>query len=204
MMGPPGPREAIAAAIRQTGCVLRDDPISGGLGAVDCPSYIARAELVDVLAWRDARYDGRIRQLALEIARIAAERRHRGGRLSAPELASEVQLQVAGRVRYLGEAGDVIQDAWTTWVTGFGDCDCQTRLVLALCRALGVDVDTVAFHRSDAILHVCAALRGHMIPEMKGRDRVYLETTLGPGIRFGEHPYAAAVRLGAHERRDLA
>lgn len=196
MMGPPGPREAIAAAIRQTGCVLRDDPIRGGLGAVDCPSYLARAELVDVLAWRDARYDGRIRQLALEIARGATL--GRGRHVDAAELAIEVQKAVARRVRYLGEAGDVIQDAWTTWSTGLGDCDCQARLVLALLRAYGLDADLIAFHRGEAIQHVCAALRGP-----RGQ-RHYLETTLGPGVGFGEHPYTAAIRLGAHERRDLA
>ena len=195
MMGPPGPREEIQAAIAATGCVLRDDPIRGGLACVDCPSYRSRAELVDVLAWRDARYDGRIRELALE---IASGVHFTGERLRDQiRLATAVQQAVAARVRYLGEAGDIIQDAWTTWSRALGDCDCQARLVLALLRALGLPADLIAFHKGEQILHVCAAWRGP-------RRREYLETTLGPLVQFGEHPYAAKLRLGAHDRRDLA
>jgi transglutaminase-like putative cysteine protease len=195
MMGPPGPREEIQAAIAATGCVLRDDPIRGGLACVDCPSYRSRAELVDVLAWRDARYDGRIRQLATAIARGV---RLDGDRIGEQaRLCAAVQNAVASRVRYLGEAGDVIQDAWTTWETALGDCDCQARLVLALLRALGVPCDLIAFHRGESILHVCAAWRAP-------QGRSYLETTLGPAVQLGEHPYLAKLRLGANDRRDLA
>lgn len=190
MMGPPGPREAIEAAIRATGCVLRDDPIRGGLAAVDCPTYLGRAELVDALAWQDARYDGRIRELALAIAARVA-----GSPPPSLELARAVQRAVSGRVRYIGEAGDMIADAWSTWSRGLGDCDCQARLVLALLRALGVGCVLVAFHHGEEIRHVCAG-----IEDPSGR--IYLETTLGPAVQFGEHPYRAKLRLGA-QRSDL-
>ncbi len=196
-MGPPGPREAIEAAIASTGCVVRPDPERGGFVAVDCPSQQARAELVDVMAWEDALYDGRIRQLALAIADVAAERRHRAGPVSGPELASEVQLQVASRVRFIGEAGDQIQDAWTTWAIRWGDCDCQTRLVLALLRSVGIEVQSVGFRRDDGtVAHICAALPSRTGPW-------YLETTLGPAVMIGEHPYEAARRLGVTARDDL-
>lgn len=184
---PPGPREAIAAAVARTGCRLRPDPELGGFRAVDCPDYHARAALVDALAEYDARYDGRIRRLGLElVARVRDPRNRR-------ELAALIQRAVQERVRYIGEAGDQIQDAWTTWSYGAGDCDCQTRLVLAIARALGLPVHLCKFVKPDgAIAHVCAAL--------DGAPPTFLETTLA--ARFGEHPYAAARRLNAN-RTDL-
>jgi hypothetical protein len=196
---PPGPREAIQAAIARTGCVLRHDPITGGLAAVDCPSYAARAEIVDALAWRDARYDGRIRQVALELLDASPVKhwaRDRGG-VAPSALARAMQGAVARRVAFVGEAGDVIQDAWTTWASAWGDCDCQARLVLALCRALGLTVALVAFERRDgSIAHVCAA---HVTPH----GPKFLETTLGPrGAVYGMHPYAIA-RMLKSEREDL-
>ena len=196
-MGPDGPREDIARAIAATGCRLREDPARGGFYLVDCPSFQARAELVDAMAWRDALHDGEVRALALGIVRDLPE-------LGAESVARRVHQAVRDRVRYVGEAGDIIQDPVVTWDFAAGDCDCHSRCVLALLRSLGVDCCLVGFtvdsdERSDGgpeVLHACACWR--RAPD----DLVWLETTL-PGAEFGEHPKAAAARLFSN-REDLA
>lgn len=192
-MGPRGPREEIADQIRATGCVVRTDPIRGGMIAVDCPNYRARCDLVDAMAWRDAMYDGSVRMLALEL--LADLPSH-----DAESIARRVHAAVCHRVRYLGEAGDQIQEPLVTWTYGLGDCDCQARLVLALCRSVGVPVSCVGWLGRDAqgeyVRHVVGAFQGP-------RGLRYMETTLGPHCAFGEHPLRAAERLGLMTREDL-
>lgn len=193
-MGPPGPREEIQAAIAHTGCALRPDPARGGLLAVDCPTFEARAELVDALAWRDAMHDGEVRRLALELTRDLRK-------LDAESVARRIHQVVRARMRYVGEAGDVVQDPITSWHYAAGDCDCHARLVLALLRALGVravlcgfTVDGPAGEGGPEVRHACATW------ERAPGDYVWLETTLA--AEFGEHPMAAAARLFA-DRADL-
>lgn len=193
-MGPRGPREEIADLVRSCGCEVRHDPARGGFVAVDCPDYRSRAELVDALAWSDAHYDGDVRMLALSIVAGLPS-------LDPESIARAIHAAVASRVRYVGEAGDYIQDPIVTWTYALGDCDCQTRLVAALCRSLAIPCRVVAWLARDGegewVRHVVACYDGGR------RGLVYMETTLGPGCMFGEDPERAALRLGA-ARADLA
>jgi len=194
-MGPDGPREEIQRAIQATGCELRPDPARGGFYCVDCPTYQARAELVDALAWRDGLHDGAVRELALAITRHLPS-------LDPESCARAVHAAVRDRIRYVGEGGDMIQDPIYTWENAAGDCDCHARLVLALLRSLGVDCAFCGFeteHRSHAggyaandggpfVAHAVATWRRNP------GEFVWLETTI-PGAAFGEHPQAAADRI---------
>lgn len=186
-MGPPGPREEIQAAIEHTGCRVRPDPARGGMYAVDCPTFESRAELLDALAWRDALHDGAVRMLALDVTRELSA-------LDAESIARAVHAAVRDRVRYVGEAGDMIQDPISTWYYAAGDCDCHARLVLALLRALGVRallcgfvVDGAAPEGGPDVRHAVACW------ERSPGDFVWMETTLAAS--FGEHPMDAAERL---------
>lgn len=192
-MGPPGPREEIQLAIEHTGCKLREDPARGGFFLVDCPSFVARAQLVDALAWHDALTDGELRLLALDLVAPLVE-------LDAESIARAIHAGVRDRVRYLGEAGDMIQDPIVTWSYAAGDCDCHARLVLALLRSLGVSGVFVGFEvpgpaaRGGAVVqHACPTW------ERSRGDCVWMETTLE--ARFGEHPMDAAERLGLLKSR---
>jgi transglutaminase-like putative cysteine protease len=194
-MGPIGPREEIQAAIEHTGCRVRSDPARGGMVAIDCPTYEARAALVDAMAWRDAFQDGAVRLLALDLTRdLASLADHEG-------VARRIHAAVRDRVRYCGEAGDVIQDPIVTWELAAGDCDCVSRLILALLRALGVKGALCAFlvdggegGGGPEVRHACATW------ERGPDDFVWLEATLP--AEFGEHPMDAAARLYS-DRTDL-
>lgn len=191
-MGPDGPREDIQRAIARTGCRVRPDPARGGMFLVDCPTYSARADLVDIFATRDAHHDGAVRILALELT-------HDLPRDEDEPIARRIHARVRDRIRYRKEAGDCIQDPLVTWRYASGDCDCMTRLVLALCRTMGLEVELARFMTrgrapggGDEVQHVCPVWRGQ-----------WMETTLPtPGAEFGEHPYAAARRLFSN-RADL-
>lgn len=192
-MGPLGPREEIAAVLAETGCVLRPDPARGGFYLVDCPSYVARAQALDAMAWRDALHDGAVRLLALELCRGLQ-------RLDPESIAREIHAAVRDQVRYVGEAGDMVQDPIVTWYERAGDCDCHARLVLALLRSMGVPAVLVGFEVPNTgeggpqVRHAVATW------ERAPGDCVWMETTLGAA--FGEHPIAAARRLFAG-RADL-
>jgi transglutaminase-like putative cysteine protease len=195
-MGPDGPREEIQRAIEASGCKVRADPVRGGFYSVDCPTYQARAEVVNLLAWRDGLYRGDVYELGRELVRYLPDKR--------PELlARRIHQAVRDRVHYVGEAGDVVQDPIDTWEWAMGDCDCHTRLVLALLRSLGVECALWPFTDEDErpgpggrhVKHVCG------VWECRPGAFVWMETTL-PGAQFGEHPRAAAERLFAH-RTDL-
>lgn len=191
-MGPIGPREELRAIVAGTGCRVREDSATGGL-MVDCPSYAARARMLDARAWADALYDPAVRMLALAITRDLPE-------LDAESIARTVHAAVRDRVRYVGEAGELIQDPIVTWEMAAGDCDCQTRLVLGLLRSLGVGAALVGFEVDGTglggveVRHACPTW------ERGPGDLVWMETTLP--ARFGEHPLDAAERLGA-QRTDL-
>jgi hypothetical protein len=193
-MGPEGPREAIQRAIAHTGCRVRHDAARGGMFLIDCPTYEARAELVSLFATRDAHHDGRLRMLALELC-------HDVSSVDDESIARRIHGRVRERVRFVKEAGDFIQDPLVTWGYGMGDCDCSTRLVLGLCRSMGLRMELGKIllpaegPGGDEVQHVCPVwMRGP-------RDGVWMETTIA--AEFGEHPRAAAYRLFARDRTDL-
>jgi len=196
-LGPIGPRDEIQAAIQHTGCRVRSDPARGGMVAIDCPTYEARAALVDAMAWRDAFQDGAVRLLALDLTRdLPTLADHE-------QIARRIHAAVRDRVRYVGEAGDVIQDPLVTWELAAGDCDCVARLILGLLRSLAVPCALCAFlvdgsdEGGPEVRHACATW------ERGPADFVWLEATLAAD--FGEHPLDAAARLfgASNARPDL-
>jgi hypothetical protein len=188
-VGPEGPREQIQRAIQSTGCQLRADPERGGYYQADCPSYQARAKIVDLLAWKDALYDGNVHELAHAITADLPT-------LDPESVARRVHQVIRDQIRYAGEAGDMIQHPIQTWNQRAGDCDCHARLVLALLRSLGVDCDFCGFENDEKTDAPGGPFVDHAVAMWRRNpgDFVFMETTV-PGAEFGEHPQAAFRRL---------
>lgn len=173
-------REELTGLVLATGCVLR-----GGPGEFDCPTADAKVKLLDLATTADARYDPRVRQIALDIAQRT--------RTTGPgELARALHAAVKARVRYLGEAIDTFQSAWQTWSMGLGDCDDSARLIAALARSIGLQAHL-------AILRDPSGEPRHVATQIwDGRTWQWCEATLD--ARFGEHPVDAFHRLRAEGR----
>ncbi|NUO51550.1 MAG: hypothetical protein HOV80_22060 [Polyangiaceae bacterium] len=136
-------------------------------------------------ATRDARTPF-VRKLAARLTRGAT------GELAAARLLAGVQA----RVRFVRDASerygvDTFTPAKTTWLRGYGDCDDSAPLLAALGLASGLPAELVAMSPDGDPdpSHVAAKLAG-----------IWTETTLR--ARVGEHPYAAARRLGVLRARD--
>lgn len=101
-------------------------------------------------------------------------------------------------VRFVREQGEVFARADVTLNAGAGDCDDHARVVYALLRAGGVPAALAFLYKpgEQGPRHVVALAR-------HDGKWVWLETTIDAGL--GEHPYAAATRLGLlNARADIA
>jgi hypothetical protein len=65
---------------------------------------------------------------------------------------------VKAQVRFMGEESETVQTPWLTLQLGAGDCDCQTTLLIALLRSIGIParIETIATDSSGAFVHVYA------------------------------------------------
>ncbi len=98
-------------------------------------------------------------------------------------------------VKFLREPGEIFQRGRYTAKRGTGDCDCQTILLGGLGKAAGIRTRVMPFVKSKGDpRHVCA----QFFHDGKWN---YAETTIA--ARYGEHPIAAAKRLGIGSRPDI-
>lgn len=142
----------------------------------DCPDVESKVRLLSLSAIWDARYDRRVRALAVGLVRGLPDLR--------PALIARVlQQAVKRRVRYLGEGIETFQSSFDTWRLGVGDCDDSARLLVALALSVGLEARIVALrNRRGVPVHACAVLDGR-----------WAETTLDAAL--GEHPLEAFARL---------
>jgi hypothetical protein len=170
----------LARLEQASGCEIDTDS-AGGFHPAHCPTFESRARLLAELAREDARTDGRVRRVALEIAR--------GARSGEPEdLAPAIHAYVRDRVRYLDEAIQTFQTASDTLDAG-GNCANSTRLILALAFALGVPAELYAREGTGGNKgHACAKL-------WDGSSWRWAEASI-PAL-FGESPTTALRRLAA-------
>lgn len=178
-------RADVHRLIENAGCrVVR--PARDGMPAeFDCSDPWAKVRLLNALAIADARYDRKVRKIALAIAK--------GSPSTAPAvLAARILRVVQRRVRYVGEGIETFQPSSLTWRMGLGDCDDSARLVVALSKALGLDarVIGVAGKKGDPV---------HAVAKVEGR---WAEASLR--ALYGEHPLRAFRRLylAGHETRN--
>ncbi len=104
------------------------------------------------------------------------------------DFAPAVQAFVQRSVRFLREARETFQHALYTLSHAGGDCDDHARTVVALLRAVGERAQIVGVPNSRGqIVHVAPIV-------WDGKGWKWVETTVRAA--FGEHPRAAAKRLG--------
>ncbi|OGS00205.1 MAG: hypothetical protein A2V88_08330 [Elusimicrobia bacterium RBG_16_66_12] len=180
----PSPSEAAAIA-GAAGCrIARSHRLSDGSWAheIECASHATKVAFLDGLASWDALQPS---------VRRAAEGVAAGARTTLDQIRAIHRL-VRDGVLYTGEPRETFSPPLRTLRVGLGDCDDQTRCLLALLRALG--------HRTrpgtlgEPPRHIAAQVQ-------LGATWHWLETTIA--AEPGEHPLAAAKRLGLATRVDL-
>lgn len=130
------------------------------------------------------------RDLALELRRQAP---------SDEAFARAVHAFVKSRVRFVREVGELFQGSAYTLGAGAGDCDDHARAVYAIATAGGLPAVLAFLHHKGP-----GAQPTHAVAQLCPNGRCYwAETTVDAA--FGEHPLAAAQRLGLLKARgDLA
>jgi hypothetical protein len=181
-----------AAAVRRSagraGCVVRElapGPTSVGTysrGRVECPDGWAAAKMLLALAVEDAHTPGARRLAAMLRGEAPTDAAYR----------ARVQAFVKASVRFAPEVGEIFQNGGYSIAAGVGDCDDHARLVFALYLAGRLPAFLAFLHKGAGPTHVTAV-------GCAAGSCEWVETTVD--ARIGEHPYAAAARLGLLKKR---
>lgn len=179
----------VAAIATEVGAVVTErQPQADGSTAlvIDCPTVLCKLDLLVALGRHDGERFADVHKLARSI--VAPRGDDDASRLEA------IQLFVQSSVGFCFEAGEVYPSALTVLGQGIGDCDDHTIVVVALCHALGYPTSAEAFFWPSGDGHVGAL-------SQLGGQWLWIETTIP--ARLGEHPVAAAKRLGITTRGDV-
>lgn len=174
----------LARAAERAGCrvvargTLRDGGRTWPVVEMECPDNAAAIRFLNEAAPLDAS-DPEVRDLALRLRR------------AHPELVAflrAVQAFVKAGARFLREARETFQHTLYTLRRRAGDCDDHARAVVALAVAGGAKGRVVGVANSQGkVAHVAPVV-------FDGTRWQWAETTIDAS--FGEHPRAAARRLG--------
>ena len=181
----------LSPVVERSGCrIVRGTVLEDGDTAwhVECPTHGAKVVLLANLAELDS-HQPAIIQLARA---IAADTDH-----SRAGIARALLAFVAERVDFLPESVELFRPAETTLEDGIGDCDCSARAYLALARAAGLQAGLATLGTPPV----------HVAPVVQlgegAAGWAWAETSIR-GAELGEHPLAAARRLGVKVRPELA
>lgn len=181
-----GPTSAELAAIcKRAGC--RVERVESGSSLLLCRSHAGKVRLLDELGEHGARTPG-IRRAVEAVATESG---------TGAALLVALHRLVRDGVSNFGERVETFSPALRTLVLGLGDCDDQAILLLALLRCAG-------FEARPAVLPPPSTGRPprHVAPQVHWRGAwLWLEPTID--AEPGEHPLAAARRLGIQHRPDL-
>jgi Transglutaminase-like superfamily len=101
---------------------------------------------------------------------------------------------VQSHVRFELETTETFASPLATFDDGFGDCDDSARVFVVLSRCAGWPARFVYFTQSGQPAHVCAQVWTPGPADGAAGAWQWAETTIA--ARLGEHPFAAAQRLG--------
>jgi len=181
----------LAAAADAAGCrvvarrELRDGEHTWPVLELECGTNANAIRFLDGVATLDAG-DPTVRDLALRLRSV------HGGEL---ETAKAIQAFIRSAVRFVREARETFQHTLYTLRRRAGDCDDHSRAVVALARAAGLRASALGVPNSRGQI-------GHVAPMITADGKKWwAETTVD--AHFGEHPRAAARRLGITSRPDI-
>ena len=155
---------------------------------IECRSHRAKVKFLANLA----EYDSRTPDVRRAAERIVA------GAKNGQQQIEALHRHVRDHVTFTRERVETFSPTMYTLDMGIGDCDDTARALMALLRSLGFEagVQTLPEAQTGRVpLHVAAQVKHN------GRWQ-WLETTIK--AEPGEHPMAAARRLGINTRPDLA
>ncbi len=136
--------------------------------------------------------DPAIREIA---SRYLADAREKGPAERELYLARRIHKYVQETCSFQREEVETSRPPAMTFALGSGDCDEQACLVASLAWACGLSAVVAPLRDSSGeISHVCAVIG-------VGSSNLWAETTVG--AKLGEHPLAAAQRLGLASRSDI-
>jgi hypothetical protein len=176
----------LAQIARRCGCVVQlGQTLHDGSRSweLSCPTHAAKVRLLASLAEYDSK-DPELIRLAEKLASL--------GNGEPWKIAQVIHAFVRDGVAHLPEPREKFQPAMRTLALGIGDCDDTSRAVLALLRAAGLRGGLLTLGNPPR--HVAAAVK---MPN----GFQWLDASLP--ARAGEHPIAAARRLGIKVRPDL-
>ena len=185
------PPAAVAALSRASGCrVVESMALADGSTAqrAVCRSHGAKLKLLANLAEWEARNVPDVRRRAEQVA---------AGERSALGQIVALHRYVRDRVTFTGEPVETFTSTMRTLDHGLGDCDDSARALLALLRSLGHTAGLMVLpdpRSGRPPEHVAAAVK------FRGKWH-WLETSIA--AEPGEHPLAAARRLGVTTRPEL-
>lgn len=146
-------------------------------------SHADKVALLDALASFDAR-DPRVRRVAEHLTAPARQ---------SPSAAVEaLHAAVRDGVAFAPELVETFQHTLRTIETARGDCDDSTRALVALARSIGIP----------ARLATLGTPPTHVYPELHATG-TWLPAEPSIPAQLGEHPLAAAARLGIQTRPDI-
>lgn len=158
--------------------------------AFDCADGWASARLLLVLS-KQSVADPRVQRFAAAIRAVAGADDDTAARMIHAYVQSRVEF-VREDVETFSGAGWLLDEIGRRGMAQ-GDCDCMAQLVYATATAAKVPVVMVVLAGQDD------NEPRHVLCKMNGQ---WAETTIA--ATFGEHPVAAAARLGVKARPDLA
>lgn len=186
-----GPEPAVMRDIvEQSGCsIVAVELLEDGTHAyeVSCPSHAAKVQLLANLG----EYDSRMPAVRRRAEKIVA-----GAPSPAAQL-SRLLSYVQSRVIFTREPREIFTATLRTLEHGLGDCDDSARALLALSRSLG---HTAALRVIPELRTGSEPVHVAAVAQLGGRWR-WMEASIP--ARFGEHPLAAARRLGIKTRPDI-
>jgi len=156
---------------------------------VVCPDAASMTALLDRRSLEDAG-DPHVRDLALQLSAPFGDL---PPDVRARAIGEAIQQFVLTRVRFVPETRETFQRSLYTLRRGAGDCDDHSALSRALGVAAGLRARLQYYGKPSSPRHVVTAYHHHGAWHPA-------ETTLG--ALYGEDPFRAAKRLGAH-REDL-
>lgn len=178
----------LGPVVRRSGCSITAGtalPDGDTAWSVECPTHGAKVLLLANLAELDSRQP--------EIIQLARDWASESDR-TIEGIAATLHGHTQDAITFLPEPVELFRPAGTTFELGTGDCDCSARALLALYRAAGLQAGLATL--GDPPTHVAPVVK-------LGGAWTWAETSLR-GAMLGEHPIAAARRLGVSVRPELA